>query len=296
MKFILIADDEQTSFFFPLWEVLLFALVIIGILYILYPHDLLQKVLAQDKPSAVTLSYLKAFKKSNQKNPQFIFALIEQEIGMGQLHQAQADIATFKKMEMPVPDNIAQAEWLDYLLLKSKTYKSKINTKKRIIYLGHLREMAQKLSNAPLNSKQLQSIAQDTLSLGKPEIALKIYKRLMKNHLLKTAADFAQGGSIAMQNNAQRDSALFYWAAYNTATKQQDKKHYALSAVKALWAGKFVNEALSLANQLPPDLIKDRSTLLLLSRLALAANNPMLAEKYAIKALLQPNETNHENE
>lgn len=292
MKFILIASDEPTSSFFPLWEVLFFGVIITCLLCLLYPQDLLQKVLAQEKPSAVALSYLQSFRKTNQQNPQFMLALIQQEIGMGQLHQAQIDMALLKKTA--TPEQATDLQWLEYLMLRGKTYKTKINTPIRIAYLRQLRDMGEQLSKAALKPSQLKDLALDSLWLGKPDVSLAIYNKLMANKQLSTADEFALGGNIAMQNNAQKDSSKFYWAAYQVAKNPKKQKEYALAAIKALWAGNYVKEATALADQLPISLIKDRDTLLYLSQLALAANQPEIAEKYALQALLLKTERKHE--
>lgn len=295
MKFILIADDRTVKSFFPLWEVILFALVMSVALYLLQPHDLLQKVLLQDKPSPVALSYLKAFKKNNEQNPQFMIALIEQEIGMNQLHQAQLDIAFLQKLEPnPDPEYLSQIQWLNYLMLRSKAFKAKLNTAKRINDLKNLRSMSDALLKSPLLLTQFKRLAQDNLAFGRPEVSLAIYNKLLNDNLLTSAADLADGGNIAMQNNAQRDSSKFYWAAYHAATTINDKKNYALQAIKALWAGNYVNDAVELANQLPSNLLHDREILLYLARLALAANQPKIAERYTLKALSLSTEGKHE--
>jgi hypothetical protein len=292
MKFILIADEEDhedksPSSFFSWWEVLLFVLVVTGVLNLLYPQNLLDKVLAQEQPSAVALSYLEAFSKKNRHKPSFLFALIEQEIGMGQLSKAQSNMVLFAKTTAAAhSDSSSQQQWLAYLMLRSKTYKTKMNTPKRITYLGRLRTMAEHIATMHLEPKQLKTVAWDSLSFGKAEVALKIYLHLLNTNALSTPKELAEGGSIAMQNNDQKDSAKFYWAAYLASTTESDKKNYALEAVKVLWAGNFVNEALALTNQLPDSLIKDRKTLLFISHLALAANHPEIAEHYAVEALL----------
>lgn len=211
--------------------------------------------------------------------------LIEQEIGMNQLDQAKLDIALLKKKE-PTPtsktkDNI---EWLDYLMLRNKAFKAKLNTKKRIVYLQALRSRANNLLNAELGLEQFKKLANDMMAIGKPQFSLIIYKQLLAHHQLTTPEELATGGNIAMQNNAQQDSSAFYWAAYQMAAPD-DKKKYALAAIKALWAGNFVNQAVTLADQLPVSLIQDRATLIYLSQLALAANQAQIAEKYMLEAL-----------
>lgn len=298
MKFILIADEDgfkkETSFF-PLWEVCLFVAIVIGLLYVLYPSELEQKVLAQEKPSAVTLSYLQAFSKTNQQNPPFLFTLIEQEIGMGQLVKAQANIILLKKMMTTShAGSDTQLNWLTYLILRKTTDQTKMNTANRIDHLHKLRDMGEFLASKPLKSKQLKILASDSLALGKANIALNIYHDLLKNKALTTPDELADGGSIAMQNNAHRESAAFYWAASQASTGTRDRKKYALLAIKVLWAGNRVQEALALTKQLPASLIKDRTTLIYLSHLALAANHPEIAEYYAIEALLVPSDAPHE--
>lgn len=295
MKFILIANDRSKKSFFPLSEVLVFAVLILMILYFLYPKDLLQKVLAQNQSAAVTLSYLKAFKKEHQQNPQFMYTLIEQEIDLGQLAQAKLDIHYFETISIAShPEYQSQLHWLNYLLQRGKTLKTKMNTPKRIAYLHQLRDMIELLSKEPLKPQQFKALALDCLWLGKANTALSIYKNLMNTNQLTTAQDYAQGGDIAMQNNAQLDSSKFYWTAYQKAKTSKSQKLYALNAIKALWAGNYVKEAVALADQLPPSLINDRDALLYLSQLALAANQPEIAEKYALKALLLKPEAQHE--
>lgn len=295
MKFILIADDRTVKLFFPLWEVIFFAIITSIVLYLLHPHHLLEQVLQQDKPSPVALSYLKAFRKNNEQNPQFMVALIEQEIGMNQLNQAQLDIAFLQKLEPnPGPEHISQIQWLNYLMLRSKAFKTKLNTPERIGYLKNLRSMSDDLLKSPLQLSQFKRLAQDNLALGRADVALAIYNNLFDNHQLTTAVDLADGGNIAMQNNAQRNSSKFYWAAYHAATTINDKKNYAMQAIKALWAGNYVNDAVALANQLPSDMLHDRETLLYLAHLALAANQPKIAERYTLQALLLSTKDKHE--
>lgn len=288
MKFILFADEkEKEASFFPLWQVIIFVVVVTLILIVLFPRYLLEKTFAYNQPSDITLSYLKAFNGRYPQNTQLIFALIEQEIGMGNLKEAQINLSYLKNIETsPSADVLNQFRWLDFLMLRFKTYKSKINTPERIAYLRQLRQMSKSVADIPLNPPQLRSLAMDNLALGQASIALKIYNHLFDRNELTTPEELAEGGSIAMQNNAQRDSAKFYMAAYNKATTLPEKKQYALNAIKALWAGNFVQEGLSIGNELPESVISDREILLYLTRLALAANRPDIAQKFAVKALL----------
>lgn len=256
----------------------------------LFPKYLAVTILENPQPSETTLSYLKAFRKFQPQNTQLILSLIEQEINLGQLHKAKKDIAYLKNIEYPLsPEINHQLAWLHYLIVRYKTYHAPMNTSERIHYLKQSRQITADLARLPLDPRQLKAIAHDSLSLSQPNLALQIYNNLMKNHGLTTPQEFVMAGNVAMQNNAQLDSAKFYWAAFKRTLDIKKQKQYALKTIQTLWAGNFVAKSLLKANQLPETLIDDRHTLLYLSRLALAANQLETAEHYVLKALIQSN-------
>lgn len=295
MKFILIAEKEVSKSFFPVWEVITFVMIVTLILIVLFPRNLLEKILANPQYSVLTLCYLKGFKEIYPQNKLILISLIEKEIAAGELTDARKNVVLLNKLEpTPSPDTLLQLRWLDYLLLRYQTYQTKINTPKRITYLGQLRAVAKTLANAPLNYRQLSILAIDNIALDQADISLKIYNHLFDSAALTTPQELVTGAKIAMQNNAHRDSARFYWAAYQKAITLREKREYALDAIKVLWAGNDVNEALALANKLPDEVINTREILFYLSQLAMAANRPELAQKYALKALLTNSHIKHE--
>lgn len=293
MKFALIADETQKPAFFPGWQAFLFGAIMVFVLWILYPRALFQKTLEEKAPSAATLSYLKAYARQYPENTRLRYSLIEQALAMEEPDEAENTFAQLKAGNLS-PDAATryQYTWIEYLLLRYKANHAKLNTKERIQYLTDLRKMAESMAKQPLGKARLIQIAQDNMGLGQVDIALKIYNDLFDKNRLMRAEEFAEGGSIAMQNNAQRDSAKFYWAAYQKASSDKDKKTWALAAIRALWAGNLVDEALALTKKVPDKIINERSTLLFLSRLALAANQPKIAQEYALKALLISKEKN----
>ena len=291
MKFIFIAESKKSLIsFFAWWKVIIFVCLATLILLILTPKYLFTKIVKTHNPSAVTLSYLHAFREKDPQDPQLLLALIEQEVGLGQLKKAKKNIRYLKKMAYPMTaDMNNQLLWLNYLMLRYKAYHTKMNTPLRISYLRQLRQLAAILAEMPLSLWQLKIIAQDSLGLAKPALALKIYTQLMAKNALTTPEELAEGGNIAMQNNAQLDSAKFYWAAYNKAREFNEKKQYAFKTIESLWAGNFVQKSLLTALHLPDAFINERHTLLYLTRLAIAANRLDVAEQYALKAVINSN-------
>ena len=288
MKFILIADKEGAPIsFFPLWEVVLFVLIITAILVALFPHHFLRKVLAYNQPSAVSIGYLQAYAKRYPQNTQILLTLIQQEAQLGKINAAQSSITSLKKMKIASGSVIvAQLRWSDYLILRFKYYQAKNNKIKRDELLQQLRATAKTLAGEHLTVEQLKTLAIDNLAYNQAAVSLAIYQRLVASNKLITPEEFAQAGNIAMQNNDQRASADFYRSAYDQSIIMTDKRKYARDVMKVLWEGNFTQEALDFAEKLPDAVIDDRDLLLYIAQLAMAANHPDIAQKYALKALL----------
>lgn len=288
MKFILIADNEKLEpSFFPWWQMLVFIGVVSLTFFILFPRHLLEKTLEVDQPSPAVLNYLQAFRDIYPKDTQINLNIVEQEINLGLLKQARENIAHIKNNGNETNSNTTnQLHWMDYLIIRYKAYHTKPTTSVHIFYLRQLRHMTTELASTPLKAQQLKILAQDSLAVAQASTALKIYNHLFDINALTTSDELAEGASIAMQNNAHRDSAKFYKAAYIKASNALEKKYYALEVIKVLWAGNLLQEALSYAQTLPESVINDQETLLYLSQLAIAANRPDIAEDYAVKALL----------
>ncbi|MDR3502842.1 MAG: hypothetical protein P4L79_09690 [Legionella sp.] len=294
MKFILIADEENANkLFFPIWEIMIFVVVVSFIFYLLFPRNLLQKTLETKVSAPVVLNYLRAWEQLEPENPELTFAVLQQEANLGLINEAQDKLALLKKQ----PGNSeaqTQIQWIEYLMLRYKTDHAKLNTKKRIAYLQALKQKTSALAQSPLSPDQLKTLALDSQGIAQSAVALKIFNRLKAMNELKTPEELAMGGTIAMGNNAHENSAEFYKTAYQLATNNLEKRKYALQVIKVLWAGNRLNEALSFAEQLPEAVINDRDFLLYISHLAVAANQPKVAEKYALKALLTNENKKHE--
>jgi hypothetical protein len=285
MKFILLADEKKAQSFFPLWQLIALIVVVTLVLFILFPQHLLEKTLNYSAPSPAILNYLKAFSKLNPHDVQLSTHIIELEIKLGLLDSARENANRLRK-NTPTPYVLNQLRWIDFLILRYQAYNTRPNTAQRISYFSQLRKMTAALQNADLSPQQLKTIAKESLYIGLPKVALALYNRLFNMNVLTTTEDLLEGAGIALRANAQQDCAKFYKVVYDKMTDQTDKRKYAIAVIKALWAADHALGAYSFAQQLPQDLIKDRDTLILLLRLAIAVNHPEVAEKYAVKALL----------
>ncbi len=260
--------------------------MVLSILYLLLPKNILTTILSKHDPSDAYVSYLRAFHKEIPKDLELNLALIEHETIAGHLTRAERELNALKiKYKHPSSILKTQLYWLDYLKVRYKAQKVKHNTSKRILYLQKLRLMAKTLSNLPLQTEQLKTLANDSIGLGQPERGLQIYKLLFQQHRLKTADEFAKGANIALQNNSLQTAFEFYEAAYNNAKTLKQKRKFARKMLEALWADNKLQKALRIALNLPKNITQTRTMSLFISQLSLAANNVKLAEKYLLLTL-----------
>lgn len=268
----------------------------------------------------MTLSYLKALRAFNPTHVNLNLAIIQQEIELGLFKQSQIDLNQLQRL-YPNPSEalLDKMRWLDYLTLRYHAEKLKPNSAKRILNLQAWRKALVILLKQPLETDELIILAHDALRLGQTPIALEIYLRLKAQNQLKTANDFAEGASIALQNNQPLIAAHFYIEAYQKESNLNEKQSDAIKAMRAFWAANQVDQALAFATYIPdkvlspkeqttspnPPLIRPLGTflpflgnrendeapskmLLFLTKLSLTANRPDLAEKYISSALKLP--------
>lgn len=288
MKFLLIADKNQkkSAAFYTWWEVLLLSLVVILVLLMALPNQMLPTLLSSEHMSNASVGYLRALSAKYPLNLELKLAVIQHEIYIGDIKRASQRVALLKKQHHPLSKRLEyQLMWIDYLMLRYKADHTKHTSAKRIPYLQQMRDMQVKLATLPLKTGQLQAIAADSIRLGRPELALKIYTMLLKRGALNTPLELERGGDVALQNNKPTISAKFYLEAYNKAEKLRDKQKYALKTLQAYWAANKLNQALNVAKQFPDVVINTPSMLLYLAQLSMAANQIPTAEQYVLRAL-----------
>jgi len=138
----------------------------------LFPKYLFINTLVYTQPAPVILSYLQAFREKRHDNVRLLFALIEQEIGLGNMRDAEEDIARLKTLKNPLTADLThQFSWINYLIVRHNTYHKKTKPSDRIAGLRALRQMAAALSDAPLSPQQLKTLARDSLGLAQPRTA-----------------------------------------------------------------------------------------------------------------------------
>lgn len=290
MKLVLHADKDKTLEFIKVPELFTFLIIFVFLFIIFYPWSLFKQVLAYEEPQAVTLEYLQNLLEQYPNSSELTMAIINQEIGMDRLDQAESQINELIKSGKVNQDMNWNIVWLQYQLQFKKAYQFPRSEEDRKKRFENLAKTIKALGNATTDEKRLFRLSDDAVQIGHPEIAVELYKRLYKlGYLANKPQKLADAGKAALQVMNYQDASNFYFLAMKASEKNSEQeKIYAMEGLKTLQSGNLLDQALSAAEGLPKNLLQDQDVLIYLTKLSLAANKPILAQKYVEKALNAP--------
>lgn len=235
------------------------------------------------------LNYLTAYQSRFHGNADVMLKVLETELQLGNIKDLDTRIQQIKMIYTGSNDTFNNTVmWLQYLDAKQKLTKIKYNTKKRVALLQQLRTLGVKLAEKPMNLGQLKLIAQDALAYGQAPLALQIYIHLLQSQQLHQSQEFNQGALVAMQNNQPKISAVFYQKAYENAVSIDEQTKYALKTMAAWWSANQVQQAFLFGLHLPAKMQNQTKVRYEMVRVALASNQPAIAEKYLYLELSIP--------
>ena len=176
-------------------------------------------------------------------------------------------------------------QWLQYRIIRSKTYAtvegSPARKKLSPVLYKHVKDMA-KTQLPPFRTIM---VLEDALYLKDKPLARKLYKGLDKEAAFENPEVYAQMGRVALALGDYQQSGEFYFKAQAQVGARDKKRKYFIAGLKSLQQGNLLNKAIKEAESRVGDLINDQDTLFFLTKLALAANKPALAERYIKQAI-----------
>jgi len=146
-------------------------------------------------------------------------------------------------------------------------------------------DQIEQVKQAGATPKELVCYLADARALGDRQTVKRLETLLGTAAGQGTAPAVEAAASAALAKGDYRGAAELYFKGLQAAGLNQ-KRVYFLAGVRTLQSGNLLAEALTAAERhLDAGLAHDRQTLLYLTRLALAANRPDLAQKYVRRAL-----------
>ena len=253
--------EYKAQRFSPPTTIMAFVVVMLAVLYIVFPKNiLLEQTAVAQRADELSVVYLQEEWTTAQ---QVLQSLLQEKIN----------------------NNLSgQSQWLQYKIQHSRS----VALKKHVSFrqaLHQWQDDIKQLAHVPVGNDALNALAQDALTLNMPNIAVAVYQRMLNSNEVFDASWYAEAGRVALSTGNYELSAQLYWLAYAGVNKRDDKRKYYIAALSSLQAGNKVEQAIAVAQQKIGDLANDRKTLIFLTRLALAANHPDLAQQYLQKVM-----------
>lgn len=264
---------------------MVFAVCLIGVLIFLYPkNSLTAELKALQKPDRVALQYLISLHHLHPNNMTLKIELAKQRVAAGDEKQAISGLYPYVK-KSPKTAQEWQIAYLYFQAIGSQIFALKPSDPDRQANTILLREQLNVLQYAPLSTRNLLFIANVASAINETKIAAKIYDTVAKDAKALSTAELVQAAKYALGVGAYRASANLYFSAQQKATTLAEKREYFLAGVKTLQSGNLMDAAVKAALQYLGDLKNDQQTLVVLTKIALAAGKPDVAQQFIRKVI-----------
>ncbi|MDD2499679.1 MAG: hypothetical protein PHN92_02540 [Geobacter sp.] len=246
------------------------------LLIFLYPEQTLHRMLSKEgHRTAAGRSYLVAALRMHPGDHQLRLVLAQAWLSIGCYQKALAVLDGFPAV-VPVPIR-QQADQLRYGILREQLLDVDDNSVARDTFRGQ----AYKLLQAARLKQEIDTIEYDATSLALPELVTAAQQR--RKLLYPTAIAINDGKQPGVDSYRQTASVAF--AAMAKATTTAERRASFLKAVLALQSGNLVQEALYEGERHLAPLAQDQESLMVMTRIALAAGKPDKAQHFIRRAL-----------
>lgn len=273
------AEPDRERLFSPI-VIGAFGLLVMLMLMLAFPRERLQERLLQgQKTDTLTIAYLEAWLRIAPDNAEVLTELTRQYLKAQRIADAERLLARLAVSS----DEDAQTRSLRVRieLAETQAYALKPDDPARV---GRLRELDRLLTVAsarPWPPGELEAFAAKAAALGDAALAGRYYARLADAEPARAGEWLEASAKLALGARDYAAAANAFFAARGKAHGIDEERRLFLDGVEALQAGNRLNEALLAADQQLGSLARDRETLRFLTRLALAAGRPDLADRYA---------------
>lgn len=268
------------------WEILLFAILIIGFLVILFPPKLfIQSLMNNPVPSEVSVSYLKSLIAKDKNNIPIKIVLAEQLIKLGQVAEAKSIIQPYVG-ETPKTEQQWNLLFVFYEIMRIETFAMPLGSAQRVKNTKILQSLLPALMRSPyLTAEQAGVMAEDSLAFDFPQLAGAFYKIAIQKNINRPAHFYAQAGQAMLFIGDYQSSADFYLIAMKRSTALTAKRKYYIAGVESLVASGVAGNAFAFAKKNIDGLSTDTETLTYLTQLALKASQQNVADEYISRIL-----------
>ncbi len=270
-------------------------LMVAGGLVLVFPYRGLEEQLTSNlhTPDALQLAYTQAWLNTRPHQPSLRQLFAQQLIAAGQLNSARRELAALRSSDDP---RIRQRALLIELDLEmAEIERLPPNSEQRREQLEALQErlhqMALRTDTDPdeqllqLTPTMELELAQRATAAGARLAARLWYQRLLVRGAPLAAGQWEEAARQLLALGEAEAAARLYFAAQAASVRVADQRRYYLMGLRTLQNAGLFHRALLYAEQGLDTWRDDIEVLEFLTRLALAANRPDLAQRFAIRLL-----------
>ena len=258
------------------WQLLLVAILMIGLLRVIFPHTaLVEKLYDQEQVDELTLSYIENLHRTEPTNADLTILL-------GRVQRQQHDVTHLEQLLLPVvrTGNVRQRAEARMLLLGA--YENQLSNplapEALQSWRARLEAFLQESNRDDIPPALAGSFAatafrQDWMTMG-----TQFLNRVAPGRTAQALEGYAQE---ALAQGRHTLASEYYLLARRQATTRDAARLYFRNGIAALMAASRFELAMRVAERDIGDLADDPETLRYMARTALAAGEPVRAARYA---------------
>lgn len=270
----------------PLWLIALLASFVGIALFLLYPRQDLERLLAATPDTPLAEAYLDNLLRSDPNNPQLRLLLARRQFQLGQEEKALQTL----QPALQAGDAVLrlEARWFlweieDQLARQAATRSPAEHQSAK----ARMRTLLHELASESWPLERQMALAGRAFQLGEGALGRQLYQGIASSirNPDEAATLFAHAASTALGAGDYQSSAELYLCARRSATETPQARHYLHAALRALQSGDQPLAAVELGERNLGEFADDQETLFLMVNLARAAGRYDIAERYVRQLL-----------
>ncbi|RQH07104.1 tetratricopeptide repeat protein [Paraburkholderia dinghuensis] len=278
------ADPERQRLFSPT-VVAVFGALVTLMLVLAFPREKLEaRLLGGNDAGSLTIAYLEAWLRADPDNEEVLAELTNQYLKGSRIADAQRTLERLSRSKAPGAPQMALAIRLS--VAERQLYELVPDDPKRPARIAAFDSLLRRAADFKWSNEQLATLAGQARALNDGALAAQFYKQLVAADPANAKAWRVADAEVQLGNGRYQEAADAWFAAQADAPTLGERRALFLAGLRALQSGNLLPQALDAANRHVGDLADDPDTLRYLTRLAMAAGRPDVAEIY-VKRLLK---------
>lgn len=267
--------------------ILLFFIVIIPLcaIYFFPKNDLLNDLIMHPSYNQSNYQYLISLARKYPHNMSIRLALIFQKVFLKRTHvDLTQDINWLQELSI---NQLTEQNLFKYYEILEQLYfqRDELTLTQNVWVVAELKAVIPKINYQTLLPAQQLRLAMGAIQMQMGEYGFAVIDYYLANNPEQDEQFYVKLARLALGYGFYQQSADYYFKAEQMSASYMKRKEFYIAGLKSLQSGNLLQKAMIAAEQHINGLADDQDVLVFLTRLALAANKPQLANNYITTAL-----------